>query len=161
MPLNPLRNMIIRLDPTNIDISKKIHSVFQASYAIEAELLKATNFPPLKRSIADFLSSQTAFYGIWNSSDLIAVIEVLNADHTTHIQSLVVDPNHFRKGLAQQLISYVFSNYNSEIFTVETGVDNKPAISLYEKFNFISIKEWDTDHGVRKVKFENKKNENH
>jgi len=153
--------MIEKLDHTSIEISKKIRSVFQVSYAIEAKLLKAHNFPPLKRSLDNFLNSKNEFYGIWKCAEIIAAIEIKNESNTTHIQSLVVDPKHFRQGLAQQLMNYVLSAYNSKLFTVETGVDNKPAITLYEKFEFKAIKEWDTDHGVRKVRFENKKNESH
>lgn len=153
--------MIEKLDHTSIEITKKIRSVFQVSYAIEAKLLKAHNFPPLKRSLDNFLNSKTEFYGIWKSTEIIAVIEINNEFDATHIQSLVVNPKHFRQGLAQQLITYIFTTYNSKLFTVETGVDNKPAITLYEKFEFKAIKEWNTDHGVRKVRFENKKKESH
>jgi hypothetical protein len=31
---------------------------------------------------------------------------------------------------------------------------NMPATKLYKKFNFIEVAQWDTDHGVRKIKFE-------
>jgi ribosomal protein S18 acetylase RimI-like enzyme len=38
--------------------------------------------------------------------------------------------------------------------TVETGLDNKPAIALYESFGFKEVKQYDTDHGIRKIRFE-------
>ena len=39
--------MIERLQNKDVDISKKMRSVFQVSYAVEARLLHATYFPPL------------------------------------------------------------------------------------------------------------------
>lgn len=44
--------------------------------------------------------------------------------------------------------------YKLIIFTVETGIDNQPAIKLYESFGFQELEQWDTNHGIRKVRFE-------
>ncbi|MCW5515544.1 GNAT family N-acetyltransferase [Muriicola sp. Z0-33] len=148
--------MITRLDNQNREIAQEIRSVFQASYAIEAELLDAVDFPPLKRSLDNFLKSDTAFYGIWKKKEIAAIVEVNSDSHLTHIQSLVVAPKFFRQGLAGQLIAFVFETYESKTFTVETGAANGPATKLYKKFGFVEIRQWDTDHGVRKVQFERK-----
>ncbi len=43
--------MIERLQNSELEISNQIHSVFQLSYAVEAKLLDATDFPPLKRPL--------------------------------------------------------------------------------------------------------------
>jgi predicted GNAT family N-acyltransferase len=40
------------------------------------------------------------------------------------------------------------------LFVVETGLANEPASKLYRKFGFTEVKIWDTDHGIRKIKFE-------
>ena len=55
--------MIKKLQNNNLATAKKIRSVFQASYKIEAKLLKATDFPPLKRPLENYLKSTTAFFG--------------------------------------------------------------------------------------------------
>ena len=67
---------------------------------------------------------------------------------------MVVVPQYFRQGIAQELIAYVFDNYKTPRYTVETGADNLPAIKLYKKHDFVLVKEWDTDFGIRKVRFE-------
>ncbi len=46
--------MIKKLNQTNSSIAEKMHSVFQVSYAVEAQVLKATDFPPLQRSLEIF-----------------------------------------------------------------------------------------------------------
>ena len=48
----------------------------------------------------------------------------------------------------------MLETYETSSFSVETGVLNLPAIGLYQGFGFAETKQWDTDHGVRKVRFE-------
>lgn len=43
--------MIIQIDNQDIYNAKEIHYVFQASYKVEANLINAIDFPPLKRSV--------------------------------------------------------------------------------------------------------------
>jgi ribosomal protein S18 acetylase RimI-like enzyme len=146
--------MIKKLDHTNSSIAEKIRTVFQDSYTVEAQLLKATDFPPLQRSLENFIKCDTTFLGIFKSGELAGVIEVDTKGTITHIQSLVVHPKFFKQGIAQTLLEFVFTTYDSALFTVETGVENGPATQLYQKFGFTEVKQWDTDHGVRKIRFE-------
>ena len=146
--------MIERLQNSDIEISKKIHSVFQLSYKIEAKLLNATDFPPLKRSLENYVNSNTAFFGYLKNQKLAGVIEIEHNNNFTHINSLVVDPGFFRQGIAIKLMEFVFNTYDSNLFVVETGLENEPATKLYKKFDFKEVKQWNTDHGIRKIKFE-------
>jgi len=150
--------MIERLQNSDIEISKKIHSVFQLSYKIEAKLLNATDFPPLKRSLENYVNSNTEFFGYLKDQELAGVIEIEHNSNFTHINSLVVDPGFFRQGIAIKLMEFVFNTYDSNLFVVETGLDNGPATELYKKFDFKEVKQWNTDHGVRKIKFERRIN---
>ncbi|MEP3209373.1 MAG: GNAT family N-acetyltransferase [Maribacter sp.] len=145
--------MIQKLNHTHVDIARKIRSVFQVSYAVEADLLKAIDFPPLKRSLANFLKSKTDFYGYFQDNELAAVTEIKTENNNTHIQSLVVDPYYFRQGIGKSLISFVLRTYKTTTFSVETGLDNLPAKALYTKCGFIETKQWNTEHGLRKVRF--------
>ena len=149
--------MIEKLLNSDLITTKKIHSVFQSSYKIEAKLLNATDFPPLKRSLEDYLKSDNAFFGFLKNEVLAGVIEIIHTNSYTHIRSLVVDPLFFRQGIARKLMEHTLNNYNSNLFVVETGVENGPASKLYKKLGFIEVKQWDTDYGIRKVKFELKK----
>jgi ribosomal protein S18 acetylase RimI-like enzyme len=146
--------MIEKLNNKELKIAKNIYSVFQSSYKVEAKLLNAKNFPPLKRSVENFLKSNSIFFGFYNDIALTGIIELIKYENYTHIRSLVVDPSHFRKGIASKLMKHTFTLVESNLIVVETGVKNKPAIKLYEQFGFKETKQWDTDHGVRKVKLE-------
>ena len=85
---------------------------------------------------------------------MAAVIEIDNNKNITHIQSLVVHPKYFRQGIASKLVAFILKNYDTEIFTVETGVDNVPAIKLYQSFNFKETKQYDAEFNIRKIKLE-------
>lgn len=150
--------MIEKLQNNNIEISNKIRSVFQVSYAIEAKLLDATDFPPLKRTLENFLKSDNKFFGYMENQELAGVIEINHNNKFTHINSLVVDPKFFRQGIARKLMEFVFNTFDSNLFVVETGLENGPATELYKKFDFKEVKQWDTDHGIRKIRFEKRTN---
>tara|TARA_B100000497_G_scaffold128129_1_gene173784 strand:+ start:11739 stop:12194 length:456 start_codon:yes stop_codon:yes gene_type:complete len=146
--------MIKRLKNNDLEIAKKISSVFQLSYKVEANILNATDFPPLKRPLENYVNSNTAFFGYLKNQKLAGVIEIEHNNNFTHINSLVVDPVFFRQGIARKLMEYVFNTFDSKLFVVETGLENGPATKLYKKFDFKEIKQWNTDHGVRKIQFE-------
>tara|TARA_B110000046_G_scaffold155592_1_gene166009 strand:- start:2792 stop:3247 length:456 start_codon:yes stop_codon:yes gene_type:complete len=146
--------MIQRLQNNKIEISKKIRAVFQVSYKVEAKLLKATNFPPLKRPLEDYVISENMFFGYLKNEELVGVIEIDHNNSYILIRSLVVDPLFFRQGIARKLMEFTFKTFDSNLFVVETGVENEPASKLYMKFGFIEVKQWNTEHGIRKIKFE-------
>ncbi len=135
-------------------MAKKIYSIFQSAYKIEAKLLNVTDFPPLERTVNNFISSNNTFFAYFNHTVILAIIEIDCQNISTHIQSLVVDPSEFRKGIARKLTNYILKNYKSQLFTVETGLNNVPAIQLYKSIGFQEIKRWQTDHGVIKIRFE-------
>jgi ribosomal protein S18 acetylase RimI-like enzyme len=146
--------MIKKLQNKNIKISQQIHSVFQLSYAVEAKLLKATDFPPLKRTIENYRESDNQFFAYFENKELAGIIEIEQNNNCTEINSLVVHPKYFRLGIARKLIEFIFNKFDSRLFIVETGVNNIPATTLYKKLSFKEIKQWDTDFGIRKILFE-------
>lgn len=143
--------MINILDPEEDTIAEKIHGVFQASYAVEAELLRAKDFPPLKRTITDFKNTDTSLFGYWIGKELVAVVEIEPSPNRFHICSLVVHPTFFRRGIASELITFIFKLLVGNKITVETGLANIPAIALYKSFGFKEVGQYDTDHGIRKI----------
>ncbi|MFK8011382.1 MAG: GNAT family N-acetyltransferase [Marinicellaceae bacterium] len=146
--------MIKKLNHQSLKEAEKIYQVFQASYAIEAKILKAVDFPPLKRTVSDLKKSETQFFGYLKDHNLAAVIEIDQMNQSVHIQSLVVDPKYFRLGIAKALMEFVLNNFITKKMTVETGLDNFPAVNLYKKMGFHETKQYDTNHGIRKIRLE-------
>ena len=144
--------MIKEINNKDIEISKKIYNIFQKSYKIEAKILNVSKFPPLERSIENIINSDTLFFGFFIKKKIVSIIETENNFQSIHIKSLVVCPNYFRQGIGTKLVQYVIDTYDTKILTVETGADNYPAIKLYKNFAFIEQSQWDTDHGIRKIR---------
>ena len=145
--------MIRKIKNNEKPIAHKIRNVFQASYAVEAKILSVIDFPPLKRTLSKIVNSDSDFFAYYQSNDIIGVIEVKNSQELTHIQSLAIYPEHFRKGIGKKLVQFILDRYTTMTFTVETGLGNDPAIKLYESFDFKREKQWHTNHGVQKVRF--------
>ena len=146
--------MVRILDHENQQIAETMHRIFQVSYAVEARLLDAKDFPPLKRTVKDLMKSATSFFGFYQGEKVIAIIEIEPFPSVFHICSLVVDPQYFRQGIAKNLLNFTFKLLEGNRITVETGLANRPAIALYESFGFKEVKQYETDHGIRKIRFQ-------
>ena len=146
-----IHRMITKLDNSNEEVANQIFIVFQKSYKIEAQLIGTLDFPPLLRSSENIKNSKTQFYGFIENQCLAGVIEVVLKDKHLEIDSLTVDPNFFRKGVANKLISYVLGFLNFSEAFVETAAVNLPAINLYKKHGFIEFKRWTPSHGIEKL----------
>jgi len=143
--------MIKRLDNSNGEVATQIFTIFQKSYKMEAQLIAAVDFPPLLRSTKDIGNSKSLFYGFSQDECLAAVIEIVIENKRLDINSLTVDPNYFRKGIADKLINYVLEQFNFAEAIVETAVANTPAINLYKKHGFVEFKRWTPSHGIEKL----------
>ncbi len=146
--------MIQKLEHQKTEVAEAMRDVFHASYAVEARILGAADFPPLTRTLPEYSESDNEFYGYFKEGVLAGVVEVDDSAERTHIQSLVVHPQYFRQGIGGKLVRMVLDTYDSPLYTVETGLANKPATDLYLKHGFRKTGEYDTDHGVRKAQFE-------
>ncbi len=146
-----MHRMITKLDNSDEKVANQIFTVFQRSYQVEAQLIGTLDFPPLFRSVEDIACSKTQFYGFIENECVAAIIETSVEEKHSDINSLTVDPNYFRKGIASKLIRFVLDEIEFSEAVVETAVVNLPAINLYKKYGFIEIKRWTPSHGIKKI----------
>ena len=135
----------------NSAVAGQIYQLFQRSYAIEAALLGATNFPPLTRTIADIETSDSDFLGVYVEDSLVGAVELESDSGRVLIASLVVDPDHFRQGIARLLLRYVISAASDKVLQVETATANQPALRLYLGAGFVEASRYVTEDGVHKT----------
>jgi GNAT superfamily N-acetyltransferase len=147
----PEASPIELLDHRSHGSASRIHDLFQCSYAIEAELIGVTRFPPLERSLWEVQSARSRFIGQWIGSELAAVLEYSSDETHLCIDSLVVHPQYFRRGLASRMLQSLLAQVAWETADVETAAGNAPAIALYEKFGFYPSRRWTTGDGIAKV----------
>ncbi|MEK0158870.1 GNAT family N-acetyltransferase [Pseudoalteromonas piscicida] len=143
--------MIQKLNNRDASMAREIFNVFQRSYKIEAELIGASYFPPLSRTIEDICGATSHFYGYFENQNLAAVIEIVLINKTLEIDSLTVDPNYFRKGIAGKLLHFALTEFDAAKVIVETATANAPAIKLYNKHGFVEYKRWLSAHGIEKL----------
>ena len=143
--------MIEVLEHSSHEVALQIHAVFQQSYRTEAELIGIQNFPPLLRAAEQIQNAGREFLGLRIDSELTAIVEYKLDGAQLSIDSLVVHPSFFRRGLASQLLRSLLDENEWQNADVETAVANRPAISLYRKFGFSKFKRWKTAEGIEKV----------
>jgi len=144
--------MIELLDHYSESVAIQIYDVFQLSYEVEASLVGVKDFPPLRRNASHIQSSSSQFLGQRIGVDLAAVVEFTQTGEELSIDSLVVHPQYFRRGLASQLLQSLLAKVHWQNANVETAAANNPALVLYKKFGFSESKRWKTADGIEKVR---------
>jgi len=143
--------MIERLDHHADDVALHIHKLFQRSYQVEAQLVGAAEFPPLQRSVSHIRASPGIFLGQWTESGLSVVLEYSLVATHLGIDSLVVHPRYFRRGLGREILHALLGSVTWQTADVETAAMNHPAIALYEQAGFTESKRWATRDAIEKV----------
>lgn len=138
-------HQIVRLAAETKAISQKVYAVFQRAYQVEADLLNAEDFYPLRRTARDIQTTTAVFWGCWQDDVLAGVAETTAEGRQISIDSLVVDPAFFRQGIASALLRHVLDTVSWEEAVVQTAVLNRPAVTLYQKFGFVEAKRWEID----------------
>jgi ribosomal protein S18 acetylase RimI-like enzyme len=143
--------MIQQLIHSHTEVAFEIYTVFQNAYKVEAQLINVVEFPPLARSAENISNSASIFYGYFENESLAAVIELTREDNCLSIDSLTVEPEFFRRGIANKLLAFTLELFSSRKTVVETAAANTPAIILYQKHGFVEFKRWVPDHGIEKI----------
>lgn len=139
------------LDHRSESVAAQIHALFQRSYEVEARLIGAEDFPPLRRTTQQIRSSPGAYLGARKSFDLVAAVEYAIDGSHLDIESLAVDSGHFRQGWGTRLLQALLERAEWRTATAETAAGNLPAVALYEKTGFSLSRRWTTGEGIEKV----------
>ncbi|MBB3153404.1 GNAT superfamily N-acetyltransferase [Paenibacillus endophyticus] len=108
------------------------------SYKVEAELIGFEELPPLKDTVETLIVCGEDFYGYYLDSELCGAIAIKREEEIIDIHRLMVHPEHFRKGIAKELLLYVERLAGSEdVIVVATGTENVPAVSFYKQSGFV------------------------
>lgn len=75
---------------------------------------------------------------VYEKDKIIGFIIATDLIETCDILSIVVDPEHRKKGIASNLIAYLISELDPslKLITLEVATKNTAAINLYDKFGF-------------------------
>lgn len=126
----------LALDHRERGVAREIHRLLQRAYSEEALLIGADVFPPLDRTVDDILESDTRFVGCRRAGHLVAVCEVCTGDKKLNIDSIAVDPEHFRRGYGKRILEYVLASHPDDDVSVTTADRNYPAVALFKACGF-------------------------
>jgi ribosomal protein S18 acetylase RimI-like enzyme len=127
---------IIKLDKTDHTKIAQIFEIQTRAYQIEATLLGVQTLPPLRETIENIVTSDDdVFVYLVNDQPLGAIFFSKDA-YRISINKLVVDPRHFRHGIARAILEHLFKTETFSSCQVSTGARNIPAIRLYESMGF-------------------------
>jgi ribosomal protein S18 acetylase RimI-like enzyme len=108
----------------------------RVSYQIEADLI-GSSIPPLRESLEELQSCSEVFHGWFEASRLLGFISHKLEDNVLDIHRVAVHPDGFRRGIARQLLEFVFNlEQGATRAIVQTGSLNVPACKLYLSFGF-------------------------
>ncbi|QDS34829.1 GNAT family N-acetyltransferase [Brevibacillus brevis] len=145
--------MIVRLDLQDEQTVQKLWNMQQRAYRVEAELIGTEDIPPLRESVEQLRTCGETFYGYIEEGELAGAVSFLIEGETLDIHRMIVDPVHFRKGIASQLLASVHEHSCSKI-VVATGSLNEPAVRLYERHGFTLTDQKEVMPGLRLSFFE-------
>ena len=145
---------VIRLEHAAPPVAAAIHAVMMAAYRVEAGIIGAADFLPLRRTPAAIAAATGSFLGVTAAAaGTLAAVAELDAREPgrVHISALVVDPAYFRRGLATAVLRDIIRTHALEDITVSTAAANRPALLLYAAAGFEDHHRWTTDDGIPMV----------
>lgn len=147
--------MIKKLNTKDIKTAEHIIDLQKKSYNVEAKLIDFYDIPPLKDTVNNIITCEETFYGYYQDNLLMGLISYKLEGDWLDIYRVAVHPEHFRKGIAGQMIDFI-EDIDSGIrkITVSTGLKNLPAINLYLNCGFKKTHEIEVMKGVNIVSFE-------
>ncbi len=136
--------------------AEKLLEIQMPAYKVEAEIIGYDDIPPLKDTVNTLKQCGETFFGYYFNEELCAAISLKVIDNEVDIHRLIVHPDHFRKGIAQKLLTFIERQFDKRIIIVATGSKNKPAITLYKKNGFRITKEVQINEHLSLTYFEKK-----
>ncbi|MNM67338.1 Mycothiol acetyltransferase [compost metagenome] len=148
--------MIKPLSLKDTDLVEQLWGLQHAAYRLEAKAVGLTETPPLPDTFDSIRTSSDHFIGeLSEDGELLGAIAVRDeSPGILEITRLMVHPNHLRQGIGGKLLEYVLANHSDKQgFTVTASTLNAPAVALYRKFGFRSVRQIGSAAGVELTLF--------
>lgn len=147
--------MIRNIDFQNTKLVQDLFELQRASYLVEARLIQFNDIPPLKETLEELMECGETFLGYFEENELTGALSYTIKGEVLTICRMVVHPNHFRKGIAQKLLSSLEEDHaDIYVYKVLTGKNNIPAKNLYQKKGFLLVKDFEVEPGLFISNFE-------
>ena len=144
---------LVHLEISDPQTASAVLDLQRQAYRVEADLIGSEGIPPLRETLEELQACGESFLGAVVDGRLAGAISWRVDAATIDIHRLVVDPDHFRRGLATALVrSLLESESDASRAIVQTGAENEPAARLYLREGFQRVDEVSLD-GLRVARF--------
>ena len=103
-----------------LELGQLVNDNFKKLYSLE-NLLNDSNYKLI---------------GYYDDNILISFLVICISIDSDDICDIVVDDMYRKQGIASKMLNYYFDSINNKEVFLEVNVNNKPAIGLYNKFDF-------------------------
>ncbi len=126
------------VDHRDAQVAARILAILRLTYTQEAAALGAIAAPPLGTTADDICGSAQFFLGAFIGAELVGVLALGPDDEPgqLHIATLVVHPQHQRRGAARALLLDLMQRAEGITLSVSAGAANAPALALYQGLGF-------------------------
>ena len=143
------------VDHRAVAVASEIVRIQRAAYAIEAELIGFDAIPPLHEDTVDVMQLGITFMGVVSGGEISGVLGYQLVGTTVGIDRLAIDPDHFRRGFARNLLVHLHEREHiAHLFEVSTASANGPARRLYESTGYASTGDAALPEGVTVTRFQ-------
>jgi ribosomal protein S18 acetylase RimI-like enzyme len=152
-----LRIILHIISLTNSIIAQQLYALQRAAYQIESQLIDYPHLPPLRESFTEFQQAGEQWLTWIEQQEIMGALAFVLGQDSLDICRLVVSPNHFRKGIARQLLLGLEPiALGAQTLTVSTAARNEPAIKLYYSQGYQLIRQSITPDGLELVHLQKK-----
>ena len=145
---------LVCLDVSDVETATELLELQRRAYEVEAGLIGSIDIPPLRETLEELQSSEETFLGALAEGRMIGAISWRILGETIDLHRLVVDPQHFRRGVGASLVrAALAAEPAASRAIVQTGAGNQPAKSLYRREGFEQTDEAEVLPGLRVARF--------
>lgn len=123
--------------------------VQRRAYRIEAGLIGFDGMPGLTETVDDVMALDLVILGVRHAGWLIGAVGYAVEAQLLDIDRVVVDPVHFRQGVATALLRAIDTPWPVEVMT---GAENLPAVTLYTALGYDLVRT-EESQGIRVARF--------
>ncbi|ANE45124.1 hypothetical protein SY83_00840 [Paenibacillus swuensis] len=131
--------MITAINLSDEEELSRLWYLQHASYKVEAQLIGFDAIPPLMDTLETLRECGEQFIGYEREGELAGALAYSEAGDVATLCRMMVHPEHFRQGIAGQLIKAFEERTDCSVLEVSTGALNEPAIQLYRKYEYSEV----------------------
>jgi ribosomal protein S18 acetylase RimI-like enzyme len=145
--------MIRKIDISQVHLAEEIWYLQHTAFREEAVRVGIKVIPPLMDTIEALQRCKEQYIGYELDGEIIGALAYDLQGSKLSIRRLMVQPVHFRRGIASSLLDYVLTKIPHKQAEVYAGERNDPAVSLYRKYGFVPIEQLNINDGFQLTRF--------